>query len=356
MEKKNKGKHKKTRGKSKSSKGKTVLKVIAIILLILIILAVIVLGIGAGYIYNKLGKIDYDQDALSDVEINEGVQNTGYLNIALFGIDARNNEYEDGSGSDCIMVVSLNNDTKEVKMASIYRDSYLTADGSTFNKITDIYRSKGAETAVNVLNKNLDLDISEYVIINFNVVVDVVNAVDGVEMTITNADLKYINAYIDEIINVTGAKSSRLTKTGTYTLDGVQACAYARIRYIGTDTNRTERQREVLTKTFDKIKNMSVSQMNNLIDVVLPEVKTTINKTEIVKLALSATQYNISGSVGFPYEWSDYEPKGIYYLVPKNLKQNVIQLHKELFNEENYQVSSEVEAISNTLIKKTGIK
>ena len=348
------GKHGKV--KTKKKKKRTLLKIILLIFLILIVLAVISLGALAGYVLNKLSKIDYQGEMIENLEVNEGVENTGYLNIALFGIDSRNNDYDEASGSDCIMIVSLNRETKEVKMVSVYRDSYLCYEEGKYNKITDIYRKNGPEKTINTLNKNLDLDISEYVTINFDVVVDVVNAVGGIEMEITKQDLKYINPYINEIISVTGEKSSRLTKTGTYILDGVQALAYARIRYIGTDINRTERMREVLMKTFAKVKTMNLTQINNLANEVLPQVKTTLSQKEILSLATGITQYNITTSTGFPYEWADYQPKDAYYLAPRNLEQNVINLHKELFGEEEYQVSEDLKQISDKLIKITGIK
>lgn len=353
-EKRNVGKHGKV--KTKKRKKSVLLKVILAILMTLIIVLVVLVGIATGYVLNKLSKIDYQGEIIENLEVNEGVENEGYLNIALFGIDARSNDYDTTSGSDCIIIASLNRKTKEVKLASIYRDSYLCYEENKYTKITDIYRKYGAEKTINTINKNLDLDISEYVTINFEVVVDVVNAVDGIEMEITKSDLKYINPYIEEIINVTGVKSKKLTKTGTYTLDGVQALAYARIRYIGTDINRTERMREVLMKTFDKVQSMSITQINNLANAVLPKVQTTLSQTEILTLAAGITQYEITTSLGFPYEWKDYQPSGIYYLAPKNLEQNVIQLHKELFDEEEYEVSDELKKISDTLIKKTGIK
>lgn len=354
---KDEGVIKNTKKKRKKKKKKNVLlKILLRFIFILIILIVILVGMLVGYVFNKLSKIDYEEKGLDNVEINEGVENEGFLNIALFGIDARSNEYDSGSGSDTIMIISLNQKTKEVKMVSVYRDSYLCYEDNKYTKITDIYRKYGAEKTVSVLNKNLDLDISEYVTINFEVVADVVNYVGGVQITIGNADLKYINSYIDESSKVTKIKSSHITKAGTYNLDGIQALAYARIRYVGTDVNRAERQREVLMKTFEKVKKLNAVKLNGLVDKVLPKVKTTLSSSEILGLAVNVTQYNITTSTGFPYNWTDYQPAEIYYLAPKNLQENVIQLHHELFDEENYQVSSALKKISDNLITKTGIK
>ena len=324
--------------------------------MIIIILLVVMIGVCGGYLINKLSKIDYNEKGLENVEINEGVENEGYLNIALFGIDARSNDYDSGSGSDAILIVSINQKTKEVKMVSVYRDSYLCYEDNKYTKLTDIYRKYGAEKTVSVLNRNLDLDISEYVTINFEVVADVVNYIGGVQVEIKKADLQYINGYIDENMKVTGIKSSYIRKAGTYNLDGIQALAYARIRYVGTDINRTERQREILMKTFEKVKKLNAVQLNGLVDKVLPKVQTTISSSEIIGLALGVTQYNVSTSTGFPYEWADYQPGEVYYLAPRNLEENVIKLHEELFGEEDYQVSGDLKKISNNLMTKTGIK
>lgn len=345
--------NKKKKGKKKKS---PLLKIAFRILIILIILIVVVVGVLVGYVYNKLSKLDYQANGLDNVEVNEGVENSGYLNIALFGIDARSNNYNGGSGSDSIMVISINEKTKEVKMASVLRDSYLCYEDNQYTKITDTYRKYGPEKTVSVLNKNLDLDISEYVTINFEVVADVVNYVGGVQVTIGNADLQYINGYIDESSHVTGIKSSHIEKAGTYNLDGIQALAYARIRYVGTDVNRAERQREVLMKAFDKVKKMNAVKLNGLVDKILPKVKTTLDKSEIINLALGVTQYNITASIGFPYNWANYQPSGIYYLAPRNLEENVIKLHQELFEKEDYKVSNDLKKISDNLINKTGIK
>lgn len=353
----NEGAIKNTKKRKKKKKKKNILlKLIFRFIMMLIILIVITVGMFVGYVYSKLSKIDYQEKGLDNVEINEGVENEGFLNVALFGIDARSNDYDANSGSDAILIVSLNKDTKEVKMVSVYRDSYLCYEDNKYTKLTDIYRKYGPEKTVSVLNKNLDLDISEYVTVNFEVVADVVNYVGGIQVDIGKADIQYINGYIQENTKVTGIKSSYITKAGTYNLDGIQALAYARIRYVGTDINRTERQREVLTKTFEKVKKMNAVQLNGLIDKVLPKVQTTISSSEIIKLAVGVTQYNITTSTGFPYNWADYQPADVYYLAPRNLEQNVINLHKELFSKEEYQPSSTLKKISNNLITKTGIQ
>lgn len=305
--------------------------------------------------YNKFSQIEYDDLDKNLIEVNEGVQTTGYRNILLLGVDSRENDYSNAL-SDSIMVVSINQDTKKVKIASLYRDTYLKIKGS-LDKLTHAYSYGGAVLSLSTINANLDLDLREYVAVNFNVVVDVVNAVGGVTMKITSAEAKYINAYIDEVNKVSGHNSSHITKEGTYTLDGVQALAYSRIRYTdGGDYKRTERQRDVLNLAFEKIKKMNLGQLNNLADTVLREISTNIPATQIIGLLSQVASYEIEETTGWPYDIRGYQPAGVWYGAPVNLEKQVQQLHEFLFDEEDYEVSSKVKAISNEIIKKTGYK
>ena len=189
------------------------------------------------------------------------------------------------------MIVSINQDTKKVKIASVYRDSYLKI-GKSFDKITHAYAKGGAAQSLSAINTNLDLDIKEYLAVNFDVVIDVVNAVGGVEIEITSEEAKYINQYIKELNSVTKHNSSYITKAGTYKLDGVQAVAYSRIRYTdGGDYKRTERQRDVLNLAFQKVKKMNLGQLNNLADKILNKISTNISGTEIFGLLSQVTSF-----------------------------------------------------------------
>ncbi len=282
---------------------------------------------------------------------------TGYFNIALFGVDSRKNSYEN-TLSDSIMIVSINQDTKKVKIASVYRDTYLKI-GSSFDKITHAFSKGGAKLSLSALNTNLDLSITDYVAVNFNVVVDVVDAVGGVDIDVDSAEKKWINQYIDEVNKVTGHKSSHIDKTGVQHLDGVQAVSYSRIRYTsGGDWERTDRQREVLGKAFEKVKKMNIAQLNKLADTVLREISTNIESGQLLSLLSQVGSYEVdieNDTMGWP-ETKGWQPGDVWYGVPKNLEEQVQALHAFLFNDEEYEVSSTVKNISNTLINKTGIK
>lgn len=341
--------------KNKKKKKHIFLKVVLILLAIIAIFAGVILGYG----YSKLNQIKHDDDFdVNQVEVNEGVAVAkGYRNILLLGVDSRENEYTH-TLSDSIMIISIDQDTNKVKIASVYRDSYLKV-GNKFDKITHAFGYGGPAASLSAINTNLDLDIKEYVAINFDVVIDVVNAVGGVEVELSSEEVKYINKYIKEINNLTDDKTTQIKKAGTYNLDGAQALAYSRIRYTaGGDYKRTERQREVLDKAFAKVKKMNLLQLNNLATKVLDEVSTNIPSTEILGLLSQVASYDIEEATGWPFEGGirGYQPDAVWYGAPVNLENQVKLLHKFLFNEEEYEVSESVKKISNDLIKKTGYK
>lgn len=348
---------KKTKKKKKKSKAKRIImKTLIILMLILILLFVGIVAYG----FSKLGKIKHDDSFnKNDIEINEGVETTGYMNLYLFGVDARdqNNSYNE-SLSDVIMVISINQDTKKVKIASVYRDTYLQdAKLKKFDKITHSFLRGGPSLSMSSLNTNLDLDITDYVAINFNVVIDVVDAVGGIELDISKEEAREMKNYITEMNNCTGHNSKYIEAPGLQLVDGVQATAYARQRYTGAgDWDRAKRQREVLNLVFEKMKKMNIGQLNKLADTVLEKVSTNIETKQILYLITQAASYEVEETVGWPYDVADYQPGEIWYGVPRNLEKQVVKLHEYLFEKEDYQVSSIVKNISDKMIKQTGIK
>ena len=344
--------------KSKSKKRK-VLKVILIIFIVLVVIVAAVAAAGFTYIYSMLGKMDQEEINLNAISIDEAVADelSEYRNIALFGIDSREDDYGRGNRSDCIIIASINKKTNDVRLVSVYRDTYLLLTGRSLDKVTHAYSYGGAELAVSTLNANLDLNIQEYVTVNFDAVVDAVDALGGITMPITSDEVKYINSYIDENNRVTGHNSSHITTAGTYKLDGVQALAYSRIRYTaGGDYKRTERMRDVLEAMLKKAKTLSVSELVNFVNIMLPKISTNISSTDIIGLAPTLMNINISESKGWPEETQGSTIGGVYYGVPVNLEDNVETLHKELFEQEDYTCSETVKDISKQIINKTGVQ
>ena len=343
-------------------KRKKIKKIVLIILLIILIFLFAGIALGYWYVMDKINKSEFIEIPEEEIEINEGVieQLNKYRNIVLLGIDARSQKqelYESGTRSDCIIIASINEETKEVKLTSIYRDTYLKLTGSSFDKVTHAYYYGGPALVMSTLNTNLDLNITEFVAVNFEAVADIVNEIGGIELNITSAEIDYINEYIDATSKNTGIKSRHITKSGKQTIDGVQAVAYARIRYTaGGDYKRTERMRTVIEACLEKAKTLSLIQLNSAADTVLSKVHRNISNGEILSLLPKIASYKITDSIGWPYEVKGSKINGIYYSVPVNLEALVEQLHKELFGEEDYEVSDTVKSISNSIIKKTGIK
>lgn len=323
---------------SKKRKG---LKIFGITILVLIILLVGIIGGTFWFIHIKLSKMQ--QVDLKEEELGVSAQAeenlSEYRNIAIFGIDSRADTYERGNRSDCIIIASINNKTKEVKLVSVYRDTYVQIEGYGLDKITHAYSYGSAPLAISTLNTNLDLNIKEFVTVNFDAVKDIVDSVGGITMPITS----------EEVTHIPG-----IQKAGTYELTGEQALAYARIRYAtGGDYKRTERMRDVLTAVVNKVKTFDISRLNKLVDEVLPRVYTNITASDVFSMLPSAPNFKITESIGWPYE-----TKGItmdrWYGIPVTLESNVTKLHNEIFAENNYTPSEKVKTISNSIIQKTG--
>ena len=352
----NKANEKANKPKSKKRK---VLKIILIIVIVLVVIIAAIAAAGFTYIYSMLGKMDQEEINLNAISINDAVADelSDYRNIALFGIDSRQDDYGRGNRSDCIIIASINKKTNEVKLVSVYRDTYLLLTGRNLDKVTHAYSYGGAELAVSTLNANLDLNIEEYVAVNFDAVVDAVDALGGITMPITSEEVKYINTYIDENNRVTGHNSSHITTAGTYKLDGVQALAYSRIRYTsGGDYKRTERMRDVLEAMIKKAKTLSASELIKVVNIMLPKISTNISSTDIIGLAPTLMNVNISESNGWPEETQGSMIGGVFYGVPVNLEDNVEKLHEELFGQTDYVCSETVQNISNQIINRTGIQ
>ncbi len=341
------------RKKKKNKKNKIVIFAIELIVLVALLVGL--------YVSSKMdemettGPIEPEEVEIElDSETKEALE--GYTNIALFGLDNRTvGKYESGN-SDTIMIASINNDTKEVKILSVYRDTYLNVKEGTYGKINSAYSYGGPKNAIAALNKNLNLDITNYVAVDFGAVVDAVDLLDGIELTLTDEEVKIMNDnYIDEINEVTNHSSEKLSGGGTYKVDGVQALAYCRIRYTaGDDFRRTERQREVLTKMIEKAKGSSISTVSKLIEAMFGEISTSFTSKEMLSLASSVMDYELVGNHGWPFELYTGNIGSQSMVVPTDLETNVQELHEYLFSEEN-NVSNTVKGISEYIVNYTGL-
>ncbi|MEY8354117.1 LCP family protein [Lachnospiraceae bacterium 54-53] len=282
---------------------------------------------------------------------------TGYRTIAVFGVDSRDGNVNKGTNADVIIICNINRDTGEIRLVSVFRDTYLNIDDSnTYNKINSAYANGGANQALAALNKNLDLDISEYVTFNWKSVADGINMLGGVDIEITKAEFRYINSFITETVKKTGVPSVHLKSAGMNHLDGVQAVAYARLRKMDTDYARTERQRLVIQKAFEKAKKADLGLLNRILLMEVEQIGTNLTFSDFTELLLDISKYHIGETGGFPFARGDMTigKKGDC-VVPQTLETNVAELHKFLFSKEDYEPSDMVKKISAKIAADSGM-
>lgn len=302
----------------------------------------------------KMDKLDFN---LLDEDKLEVYKDTGpYTNIALFGLDAREGEsIESGVRSDSMMIASINNETNEVKVVSIFRDTLLKQQDGTFDKANAAYSYGGPEEAIALLNRNLDLDIKNYMSVDFKALSDVIDALGGLELELTAEEVVHMNNYCVETSEVTGKDYERIEPevAGTYHLNGVQATSYARIRATaGGDYKRAERQRLVIQKIVEKAQKANLKTLDKIVDVVFPQVSTSFSSKDLIGIAANALSYKLGETQGFPYSIADTDVVEGYegsYVVPSDFAGDVKKLHKFLFNEKDYQVSDTVKEISHEI-------
>lgn len=324
----------------------------------------LVLLLGILYVWSLWSKIDVQSDFEdSEVGINEDLgEDTlgtlkGYTNIAIFGLDNRGNGNYNSGNSDVIMIASINNENKEVRLVSVYRDTYLNIGNGKYNKANSAYQKGGPKDAVKMLNTNLDLNIKEYMCVDWAAVVEAVDALGGVEIEITEQERVMINDLIIEIDYYVGSNTKQVKKAGVQNLTGAQATAYARIRKTaGNDFKRTSRQRIVLEAMLNKAKTSDIGTLLDICEAVFDDVSTSLDLKEILGLARHVKEYSIGSTTGFPFEMTTkYLAHTNDTVVPVGLADDVTMLHEYLFDIKDYQPSKTVQAISDAIITKTGV-
>lgn len=244
-----------------------------------------------------------------------------YLNIALLGVDTRTIGAFDGTRADCIMILSIDRETKAVKLASVARDTYANIEGYGMDKINHAYAYGGPNLMVKTLNQNFNLAITDYVVVNFFGLAEIIDRLGGVELEIDEDEVQYINSYINEISNIKGITPEHITTPGTYNLNGVQAVAYSRIRYTaGGDFKRTERHREVLLKLASKSSLVKITDVGPIINQLSSNLMTTLGASDMTNLAVELIKGGYSSNMSqmmFPeaaYSGGDMI-NGVYYYV-----------------------------------------
>ena len=327
--------------------------------------------------YNSIFDNEFEKD---DIVVNEGIDMEkfkGYYTIALFGIDSRDEQLDAGVNSDSIILVSINQDTGHVVMSSIYRDTWLkiasTDDMRHYRKINSAYCTGGPKAVINTINANFDLNISDYITINFQGLATIIDMLDGLDVTITEDERGYINSYLKENRKVTGMDSPDVTQSGKVHLNGLQAVAYCRIRYCAyyypdgskavDDMGRTARQRHIMSLMIDKAKKVGVSNVLDIAEAVFSSeeniIKTSIPYDDMLDMISVFIDFELGETKGFPFTYDFPESYLTNYesaLVPGGLVYNVGRLHEFLYGDKEYKPSKSVMEIDAELKLNTGIQ
>ncbi len=343
----------------------------------LFILELVILAAAAGILYITLRATDSKGGAVKDnlkeenIAVNEEVKEmvvesektdpedkyTGIFNVAFFGVDARDGSLGKGNRSDTIMICSIDMDTHEIRLVSVYRDTYLNLGNDTYKKCNTAYAQGGPEQAIGMLNLNTDLYITDYITVGFEGLMKAVDALGGIEMDITEVEITHLNNYQSTMAEEMGIEYTPVTTAGKQNLNGLQATAYCRIRYGGGDDfRRAERQRDVLTAMMEKGKHSSLGALTEALYGVLPSVRTSLDVEDILPVLGMVGDYKVTVSDGFPFEGmrngGTIGTNGSC-VVPISLEDNVVKLHELLYDQKDYKVSKEVKEFSGIIEEDT---
>lgn len=322
--------------------------------------ALLVIGIGSGiYMANKMSSIKKTEVKEENLQVSEEVEEElgdTYLNIALFGVNSKSSK-DETMDSDAVYVASLNENTREMKLMAVYGNAMMKYKGEEI-RMKDTYAQGGAEQAIAVLNESLNLNIKKYMTVNFKAMVDMINCLDGIEIDVTKEEIPHINGYAKGIAKLLDIETKTVKKAGKQKLDGVQAAGYCRIRITdGGDVKRSSRQKEVISKMFEKLGKAEAAQIDKIMDKVFPEIETNFETSELIDYGKEPASYTLTLVSPFPREiedqkrkedkkdkkdkkeeqLADYEEK----VVAKDFDKDVAAVHADLFPEQAQQVSEE---------------
>ena len=282
----------------------------------------------------KISKTD-DDLGIKSKETVEGAEDKSITNIALFGVDRR--DKDEPARSDSIMILTIDQKNKKIKMSSIMRDTYVKVAGHGETKINHAYAYGGPELAIKTLNENFDLDIRNYSTVDFFDMEKIIDAVGGVNVDVNDDEVSLINDYMNETATIENKAITKIANSGTQTLNGMQAVAYTRIRYTaGGDFVRTERQRTILSGIFTKIESLGAKEFPSVVSKLLPLTETSMNSMEIIKLGSKVFSSNTRTLDQERFPLDDYVSNemidGVSYLIA-DMEATVDQLHKYIYDD-----------------------
>lgn len=330
---------------------------------------VLLVLVGGLFVFAKMGKMNFVELDFENIITNSGVSNNkvmkGYKTIALVGLDNREGSLKQGN-SDTMIIASINNDTQKVKLVSVYRDTYLRVGvddngNGIYDKANSAYNRGSGKQLLSMLNTNMDLNITDFVSVDFSAVAEVSELLGGIDVELKEEEIEHLNNYCVETSEVTGMDYEPLEKAaGVHHLNGVQTVAYARIRYtVGNDFRRAARQREVIYKLVDKAKNADLGTLNKIVDKVFPMVYTSLSKSDILSMGMGMLSYEIEDQAGYPFDHLYGERvkvalDGADVVLPVTLESNAVRLHEFLYPEDTYVPSEELKKYSQHIVDKSG--
>lgn len=315
---------------------------------LLVLMLILLAGL---YLLSRLE--DIENHPLENVTVNEINDDNmkKYTNIAIYGVDSRDNDLKENTRSDSIIIASIHNKTHEVKLTSIYRDTYVQIEGHGMTKLNHAYAYGGPDLSVSTINQNFDLNIQDFITVNFSALTNVIDDLGGITLNIHKNELKWVNAYARDVAKINGVEYTRIKKPGKQTVTGVQATGYCRVRYTaGGDFTRAKRQRKVLEAIFAKAKKTNPLTLMQIMNDILPQIYTSMTTSDLLNLAVWLPFYDITSQKGFPYDMDCHRASdGIYYDFPTTLSSNITKLHKKLFGTKQYQPSRTVQDINHAM-------
>lgn len=311
---------------SSNKKNKKKIGLIFVSIIIILIIGITVYG------YNLLNKVDNidiskdDEDLGIDKDLTDRNSKYDVKNVVLFGIDKRGEPR--GARSDSIMIASLDNDNKVIKLTSLMRDTYIDIPGVGMDKLGHAYAFGGPQLAIRTINHNFNMDIKEFMAVDFDGFEQIIDTMGGVEIELTPAEAEHMN----------------MPNSGKQLLDGEKALEYSRIRKIGNaDYERTERQRTVLEEVFKKMTSMSATSYPNLLNTLLPLVETSLTKPEMINFGTDIIGADIKNIEQFRLPVDEHMEgqmiDGVSYVVPITIEDNAMQLRDFIYGEDNMTLS-----------------
>lgn len=258
------------------------------ILIGLIILILLVPAVTFGYMYYKLSSIHDKEGDTSILGTDDYKVEKGIINILLCGTDARPGETN--SRTDSMMILTIDNNNKNLKLTSLARDTYVSTSEYGDIKLTEANAYGGINLLIETIEQNFELDIQDYVIVDFYSFMDIVDRLGGISVNIEDYEISELNKFIPETYKFNTNKNKGeieyIEESGIQKINGYQALAYCRIRKgtSGGALERDERQREAIQSIFDGISELSIIEYPKLVNTILPYVKTNMKPDRIISI------------------------------------------------------------------------